>query len=232
MIASHLLYLSATGKALPACAGSPCLLCGTHHSDGSPVEAVIRDTFSNHGMCRARDSLSVCPACAHVFNHRWECGQKYESEYRKHSLLVTPAGWTSWQRAAMRTDLEQLLRDGTQAPTLLVVALSKKKHLVPLPGCRVTPAGQRTLFVQLEEESLTVTPEAYASVRRPFDELLALGCRKGEILDGNYHPLTLRKTDVVEVLRRDRFLTRWRPSGLLTLVSYITLLEDAADGGE
>lgn len=197
-----------------------------------PSQEVILDTFTNHGMCRAQHSFQVCLACHHYFCHRWDTGQKYLAEYRKRSLHVTPGRVRSWEREDMRGDVEALLRDGTAEETLLVVALSKKKHLIPLPCCRVTPPNQRALFVQVEEESVVLTPETYDATREPFDQLLRLGCRKGEILSGDYHPMTLRKAPIADVVALDARIAPWRPSGLLTLISYITILEDADDASE
>jgi hypothetical protein len=227
MAPTHLLYRAATGRDVPP-GPTPCVLCGAAHAGGLPAGDVIRDTFTNHGLCRVPGSDSVCPACGHYFNHRWEVGQKYLSEYRKHSLLVTPAAWQPWPRPAMRLDLETLLAAGAREPLLLVIGLSKKKHCLPL--AKVNPPGARHLYVQLEEEGVLVTPDAWAGVAGVFDALLAQGCRKGEVLGGNYSPATLRRApSLSRLLAAERALAPWRPSGLLSLVSYVTLVGDGDD---
>lgn len=222
--ATHLLFQAATGGTVDP-GPDTCCLCGLPCSSAGPVSDCLADTFTNHGLCRSPHSLEVCPACNHYFTHRWEVGQKYLSEYRKHSMLVTRDGFVPWQRAAMRADLERFLRDGCPE-CVLVVGLSKKKHCLPLAVAN--PPG--TAFtVQLEEERVRVCPREWFALAEAFDGLLSLGARKGEILSGGYHHQTLRKASVVRLLELDRRIRPVRPSGLLTLLSYVTLLEDGDD---
>jgi hypothetical protein len=222
MAATHFLYRAATGRTV-APGPHSCLFCGLACAESVPASQVIRDTFTNHGMCRCPRSTRVCQACDHYFNYRWEVGQKYLSEYRKHSHKVTAAAWESWQREDMRADIERWLREGCPE-CVLVAALSKKKHCLPLAPINLPG---RSFAVQLEEETVQVPAGAWTSLAAAFDRLLALGLTKGAILSGQYHHAALRKSgDVAEVLRLDRAVAPWRPSGLLTLLSYITVLGD------
>lgn len=228
MIATHLLYRAATGRAVVP-GPLVCTLCGCSCATGVPVGEVLLDTFTNHSLCRAPSSRSVCPACVHYFQYRWEAGQKYLAEYRKHSHRVMASGWQSWSRADMRRDLEGWLTGGVPEMCVLVVALSKKKHCLPLAA--VNPAGTRFLTVQVEEERVRVSPVDWLAVVRPFDGLLARGFGKGEVLTGQYLADSLRRAGV-GWRDDDRLLAPWRPSGLLSLVSYVTLTSVSEGEGE
>lgn len=227
---THRLYLASGGEPFPE-GESVCVLCGETCEPGraTPIGQVIRDTFTNHGMCRAQHSREVCPACTHYFNHRWSVpGGKKPWEYRLCSLRVVGDSWASWQRASMRADIEGWLQDGLPGSGVLVVALSKKKHLLPMAS--VHPAGVRAFSLMLEEERVRVCARDWIPLAHAFDGLLHLGCGKGEILSGDYSSHTLRRLDLLALRKLDRVIGPWRGSGLLTLVSYTTLLEsDDAD---
>lgn len=227
VIATHMLYRAASGKTVEG--GSPrCALCGCPHAKPVPIEDVIKDTFTDHGMLRMPSSRDVCPACAHFFNHRWDSGQKYPSEYRKHSLYIEPTTWRSWQRADMRRDIETRLRDGGPQCVALM-SLAKKKQLLPLAD--VTPAG-KTLCVQFEQERVLLSGSRFFEVAVAFDALLSLGFTKGAILEGTLHSSQLRKlspSDAARALRANASLASLRPSGLLSLVSYVTITQEQHD---
>jgi len=227
---THRLYQASGGEPFPE-GDVLCVLCGAGCPGDrtTPIQEVVRDTFTNHGMCRAQNSRVVCPACTHYFNHRWDIpGSKKPGEYRRCSLRVVGDSWSAWQRASMRADLEGWLRDGLPGPAVLVVALSKKKHLLPMAS--VHPGGARAFSLMLEEERVRLCARDWIPLSQTFDTLLGLGCGKGEILTGNYSAQTLRRLDLTALRRLDRVIGPWRGSGLLTLVSYTTLLEqDDAD---
>lgn len=223
---THMLYHAATGKGF-ASGSALCCLCGYGTAETVPIETVIRDTFTNHGMCRCPSSRVVCLACNHYFNHRWlPEGFKKSAEYRLLSLIATPGGWHSWQRNQMRADIETWLRDGNPGG-VFVVALSKKKHLVPL--ATVNPPGGRHFTVQVEEERVRVGPDLWRSPDEAFQALLSLGCFKGEILSGNYSAHTVRKVGFASIRAHDRRVQPFRGGGMLTLVSYVTVLEKEAE---
>lgn len=229
MRATHFLYRAVTGQSVPS-GDDLCLLCGISCGPGTvPVKEVIRDTFTNHGMCRAPHSRAVCPACGHYFNHRWlPAGFKKPAEYRLLSIRILTDRMEMWPRERMRPNLETMLRDGCPE-CVLVVSLSKKKHL--LPFAPVNPPS-RSFAVQVEEETVQLSAGAWFPLAQAFDALLALDIPKGAILAGNYHHAGLRKAPLAEVLRWDAAIAPWRPSGLLTLLSYVTLLEEKSDAGD
>lgn len=223
---THLLYAAAAGGTVES-GPLACLICGVAHASGVDVSRVLPETFTNHGMARVPTSRSVCLACHHYFTHRWRPeGSKKPHEYRLNSLLVTAEGWQSWPRERMRADIEGWLREGSPGG-VYVVSLAKKKHLLPLAA--VNPPGSRIFCVQVEEERVHVVADAWLPVAAAFDALLAMGCLKGEVLRGEYGTETLRRLDLTRWRECDRVIASWRPSGLLTLVSYTTLLEDAGE---
>lgn len=227
---THFLYRAATGGTV-VFGDHTCCLCGSGCRNPVDVKTVIRDTFTNHGMLRVPESTDVCPACDYYFNHRWDAGQKYLSEFRKRSLLVTPDGWTDWQRPDMKRDIEHWLQDGCPEG-IFVIALSKKKHLLPLAP--INPPG-RVFRIQFELDTVEVSKH-YWPLASAFCCLMGLGAKKGEILSGDYHHSTLRKCPSTEapdgrpasiktLMDLDATIRPWRPSPLLSLVSYIILEE-------
>jgi len=220
MIPTHFLYQAVERKTVQS-GNDRCRLCGSGISDSVPVTEVIRDTFTNHGLCRVPSSQSVCLACNHYFNHRWTPkGFKKPAEYRMISMKILADSFHPWQREEMRGDIEHYFENGCPE-CLLVVSLSKKKHCLPL--ARVNPAG-KAFTIQVEEEQVRIGHvPSVQNLLRAFDGLLAMGCTKGNILSGNYHHAVLRKSSIFDVLELDRVIAPHRPSGLLTLISYITL---------
>lgn len=224
-ISTHWLYHAARQKTPPA-GEHPCLFCGFHHSEPTPVSQVIGDTFTNHGMCRVPGSPHVCPACTHYFTTRWRVlGHKKDAEYRLQSLRVHKDSWLVWKRQDMRRDIEGWLHAG-QPGGVYVISLAKKKHLLPLAV--VNPPG-RSFTVQVEEEKVRLDPMAWPGISRAFDALLALGFLKSEILSGSYSAFSLRKAGATAHLEHDRVIAPFRPSGILTLLSYVTLLEKSEE---
>lgn len=191
-------------------------------AESVPVASVIRDTFTDHGMLRVPGSTDVCKACDHYFNHRWDAGQKYEAEYRKKSLLVTERKVEEWPRERMMPDIERWLHLGCPEG-IFVIGLSKKKHLLPL--ATVNRKG-KSFVIQLETDPVDVG-ESFWMLASAFSCLLGLGAKKGEILSGNYHHQTLKKINPKTLMDLDRMVAPRRPSPLLTLISYITIIEDS-----
>lgn len=219
MTPTHFLYRAATGNAI-ATGENICCLCGCRCRDTAPIDEVIADTFTNHGMCRVPSSKVSCLACRHYFRHRWEIeGQAYPAEYRKRSLFITQDAVTEWHRDDMRRDIESFLTHGCPQ-CVLVIALSKKKHCLPLA---VVNESSQLFIVQLEESQVELSPASYGQVMSAFDFLRHTGCTKGEILSGVYHHSTLKKEPrkIKEIMAMDDMLKQWRPSSLLSLVSYI-----------
>lgn len=218
---TQFLYRAATGKSVQPGA-AVCCLCGLRCGGAIPVEAVIKDTFTNHGLCRVPSSKVACEACDHYFNYRWDAGQKYESEYRKHSMKVFADRWEDWDRKDMAMDIAEWVLRGCPE-CVLVVGLSKKKHCLPLAV--VNPPG-KSFVVQVEESRVMVTQSTWISLKATFEELMGMGCHKGEIMSGNYYHATLKKVGVSPIMKLDRVIAPHRPSDLLTLVSYVTVVEE------
>ena len=221
---THFLYRAATRNTITA-GDLVCCLCGCTMAAAVPVEKVIRDTFTDHGMLRVPGSTDVCKACDHYFNHRWEAGQKYEAEYRKKSLLVTERKVEEWPRERMLKDLERWLHKGCPGG-VFVIGLSKKKHLLPL--ATVNRPGSKSFVVQLETDPVDLG-ESFWPLASAFSCLIGLGARKGEILSGNYHHQTLKKIHPKAILDLDLIIRPRRPSPVLTLISYITITEEPAE---
>jgi hypothetical protein len=219
---THLLYL-ASGNDDFSPGDESCTLCASPHraEDSTPLESVLSDTFTDHGMCRAPHSRSVCPACAYYFLHRWDSGQKYPTEFRKRSLLVTRKAWRNWKREDMRQDIEGWLAHGLPEDSVLVISLAKKKHLLPLAP--VNPTGSKRFALTLENQRVRVEPYTWRFVSSSFDVLLSIGCTKGEIITGTCDPRTLARVDLTTWQEHDRLLSVYRPSSLLELVSYVTI---------
>lgn len=228
MLPTHYLYRAVTRNRVQP-GPEVCCLCGAAHGSTTHVSEVLQDTFTNHGMCRAPHSSSVCEACAHYFTHRWDKGQTYPAEYRKHSFTVTRQGWREWPRARMRGDLERWLHRGCPEG-VFVVGLSKKKHCLPLA---MVNAPGRAFTVQVEEDRVQLG-DHYWPLMSAFACLMGLGAKKGEILSGEYHHATLRRlpsaddargkpVDLSVILDMDRTIAAYRPSPLLSLVSYLYL---------
>lgn len=229
MYPTHFLYRATTGKRVEV-GDLTCLLCGCScGTDCVLALQVLRATFTNHGMARCSASDMVCPACNHYFNYRWlPEGFKKPAEYRLLSMRVFADRMEPWPRLAMRGDLETMLREGCPE-CLLIVSLSKKKHLLPLSP--VNAAG-RVFSIRVEEETVELSSGAWFRAAYAFDSLVALGMPKGAILAGNYHHVALRKTSLAEVLRWDAVLAPWRPSAFLTLLSYVTVTEEKSNAGD
>jgi len=228
---THLLYRAATGQVVPA-GDATCSLCGSKHERSAKMTDVIRDTFTNHGMCRVPSSDDACQACEYYFNHRWDTGQQYPMEYRKRSLVVTEGEVIEWMRADMKVDIEKWLHEGCPHGVFLV-SLSKKKHCLPLAV--VNPPG-RSFVVQVEEDRAMID-ESYWPLCSAFSCLISLGAKKGEILSGEYHHATLKQlpsstnadglhASVATVLKLDKLIAPHRPSPLLTLISYLIIVEE------
>lgn len=221
--ASHALYFAAMNQVVPT-GDASCMLCGFLHSDGVDPSSVIRDTFTNHGMCRVPSSNSICAACNHYFNHRWDVGGAREMEYRKRSLKITLSGVVEWDRNQMESDVAEALRSGHDGG-VWVCAISKKKHCLPLAP--INSPG-KSLIVQVEEEQAKLTRCIYFRVSSAFRELLKLGCLKSHILSGRYSHRSVKGSPAT-VLELDRRIAPHRPSAMLKFISY-AIVEDSVDG--
>lgn len=107
-----------------------------------------------------------------------------------------------------------------------MVSLAKKKHLLPLASVNPpTPSGC-PFGVQVELDRVSLSKTEWATLAGAFDALLDLGFLKGEILSGNYSAHSLRKIGPTKHFRHEAIIAGYRPSALLTLVSYVTMLDE------
>lgn len=203
----------------PATGTKICYLTGLPaREDGPKVGEVLRDTFTNHDLARAPGSPVMSDAAQWYFNHQ---------EFRRFHIVAERSGESYRWRSVAREDLRQILVDALTAPPdcdrFYSIALSKKKHIAL--RAPVTPARSAYVYVQFEENAVTLAGAIFLALLTAFDAALALGISKKEILCCQLHILTLQK------LVKNKALGAWqaqekvlRPhvgSQILPLVSFV-----------
>lgn len=187
---------------------------GPTHGVGWRRDRWLPPTFTNHNLSACMSSNAVCQACvALASKDTWERyvaahpekGLKtgHAMSWRFYSHVFSAAG----HECPSRTRWRQLLIDPPAPPFVFCISTSGQKHL--LFRCRV--AGSRELFpVQFEDERLMVRRDSLRRCLADYEQALALGLRRDDILSGRYNSKQL--LGVGPLLWRDlEFrLARWR----------------------
>lgn len=192
-----------------------CWLCGGEvEPPGWRREDAFPATFTNVNLAAVPTSRTVCQGCAAV--SRGESWALYASR-RPDLGLVTkhPISWRSYGHLVTETDHEcpkparwrEILVDPPGPPFVIVIPESKQKHLL----FRARIACDRDRYpVQLEEDAVLVDRANLTRCFDAFEGLLALGCRRGEILTGHYHPESMRKAGLAAWRGAEDRMVWWR----------------------
>lgn len=160
-----------------------CRICGLPRV-GLRFDDWVRDTFTDHD--KLIDGTIICQACQFLFAEssellRDKVGKEKPQRMRNYSHFVVDGVWYTLSKAEKAQMKELLL--GASFPELAVVAESGQKHL--LFRAKWNAAGGRKGYVQFEEQSVVVDPDALLFYIDKMESLLTL-FSKAEIDSGQY----------------------------------------------
>ncbi len=202
----------------------PCWLCGgPTNGFGWMRTAWLTPTFTNHNLAAVLSSRAVCQPCVALSSKStWD---EYVAAHPEMGLKTGHAmSWRFYSHVfaaglhdcPSRERWRQWLLDPPEPPFVFCVSTSGQKHL--LFRCRV--AGSRDLFpVQFEDERILVRRTAFAGCLADFEEGLAAGLRRDDLLTGRYNSRQSLNAGLARWRDLEYRLERWRrmEPGLLRL---------------
>jgi hypothetical protein len=205
-----------------------CWLCGGDtYGLGWPLALAIAPTFTQHNCAKCLDSDAVCQSCTVLT--RAETWQGVVT-LRKLPLKVwTQAGWHSYSHfvqedghyeAPVPSRVREILLDPPSGRWVLAINTSGKKHTI-FRGA--VASGRGIIPVQMDEETIWASHGDVLACLADFERLTSLGCRKDDVLSGNYHPEAVHRAGLRAWHAAEAPMPSWRQEhpGVIALVHFV-----------
>lgn len=162
-----------------------CRVCGKD-STGQAFDAWVKDTFTNYDILRP--GQIICDGCLFWFDQKsiklqTLMGKEKPQKMQNYSHFVVGGEWHPVSKGN-KPEMARLLLT-SPFPELAVIANSGQKHIAF--RARRNPAGQSAGWIQFEEISVWVDPQAFGPLLSIIEELYTV-FSKGEIESGHYFP--------------------------------------------
>jgi hypothetical protein len=210
-----------------------CWLCGGGTDGlGWHSKDVIGNSFTDSNIAKAVHSQTVCYSCAALMKKEgWElaCAKHgispyfpvkddkppFLSNWMFNSHVFSEQGWRTINRVQAR---EELINP-PKPPFVITLADAGKKHVIFRAKVN---QNVDNFFIQLDENTILINRELFASTLEIFEHGYNLGFSKDSMLTGNYNQAAILKIglkkwreieDKIKVIRKDNF-------DLLSVISY------------
>ena len=189
--------------------GKVCAVCGLPMLLGTPVDSVLRKTFTDYAALRVPDSGYACDACVWYFDHQ---------NLRRSSWWLT----ATRAHSLSKEDVGPLLRAHLDCPPdedgYYLISVMHRKHLalwapLNMAGASVRRVRFETVTVALDRDWLALVEAAHKL--REFHSWK-------EIQSDNYNSkFLIRWGDISEFARLREVVKPWLRTATLDLVQYI-----------
>jgi len=220
MQATHILYYAAQPPPLASqSACGTCRVCGATDTPGTPFNAWVRDTFTNHDQLRPGEV--ICEICQFAFAQGSEflaarVGKDKPQRMQNYSHLVLHGVWHPLHKG-QKAEILSLLR---QSPELASIGTSGQKHVV----FRTRPG-----WWQVEEQGVLPNLDALDACLGLVDKFYRV-FNKEEIATGNYgstRTLTYAQNyGFDDYLSTEAAIRQWRGLAHFDLALYLAQKEE------
>lgn len=204
-----------------------CRFCG-NVAEGVSFESWVKPTFTDHDKLQPGEI--VCQDCLFWLNERSQdlatrMGKEKPQRMRNYSHFVVSGEWKPLSKAH-KAEVTALLL-GASFPELAVIAESGQKHIVF--RARRNPPGAQAGWVQFEEQSIWLEPDALRALLVIIEPALAIFA-KGEIATGQYKPHRIRKYSLERWQELEAAIRAQRGAPLLKLALFLAQKQEDEHG--